>query len=112
MPNMYALISAKPFTNEMELKMLIPNFPPIFKSNDTTIIPHTCEQMLKIMAKFAHKKNYYNTACNIYCAVYNTLDTHIDDVFKVVPSTIPPMIGWNASMSLNKIFNQLIKTNG
>jgi hypothetical protein len=69
MPNMYALISAKLFTNEMELKMLVPDFPPIFKCDDKTIIPYTCEQTLKVMAKFAPKKNYYNTACNIYQAV-------------------------------------------
>jgi hypothetical protein len=52
-PNMYALISSKPFKNEMELKILVPNFPPIFKSNGTSIIPYTHEQMLKITAKFA-----------------------------------------------------------
>jgi hypothetical protein len=68
-PNMYALISAKPFTNEMELKMLVPDFPPIFKSDGTTIIPYTREQTLKVRAKIAPKKNYYNTACNIYQAV-------------------------------------------
>jgi hypothetical protein len=103
-PDMYVLISAKPFTNEMELKTLIPNFPPIFESDGTTIIPYTCEQTLKVMAEFAHKKNYYDTACNIYPAVYNTLDMHVNDVFKVAPSTIPPTIRWNASMSLNEIF--------
>ncbi len=111
-PNMYALISAKPFTIEMELKPLVPDFPPIFKNNGTTIIPYTCEQVLKVTAKFARKKNYYDTACNIYHAVYDALDTHVDDAFKVAPSTIPPTIGWNASMSLNKIFDQLMKTYG
>ncbi len=40
------------------------------------------------------------------------LDKHIGDAFKVAPSTFPPTIGWNASMSLNKIFNQLMKTYG
>ncbi len=71
--------------------MLVPNFPPIFESNGMTIIPYTCEQMLKIMVKFAHKKNYYDsTACNIYRAVYSALDTHINDVFKVAPSTATP----------------------
>jgi hypothetical protein len=42
--------------------------------------------------------------------VYEALKTHVDDAFKVAPSTIPPTIGWNASMSLNKIFDQLMKT--
>jgi hypothetical protein len=107
---MYALISTKPFKNEMELKTLVPDLPPIFESNGTTIVPYTCEQTLKVMAKFAHKKNYYNTACNAYHAVYDALDMHVDDAFKVAPSTIAPTIGWNASMSLNQIFNQLMKT--
>jgi hypothetical protein len=66
--------------------------------------------MLKITAEFACKKNYYKTACNIYRVVYNTLDTHVENAFKVAPSTIPPMIKWNASMSLIKIFHQLMKT--
>ncbi len=112
MPNMYALISAKPFTNEMEIKTLVPDFPPIFESNGATIFPYTHEQMLKVMAKFSCKKNYYATACNVYSAVYNMLDTHLNDAFKVAPSTIPPTIGWNASMSLNEIFDQLMKTYG
>jgi hypothetical protein len=110
MPDMYALISSKPFKHKMELKTLIPNFPPIFESDGTTIIPYTHEQTLKIMAKFSCKKNYYNTACNIYRLVYGVLDTHVNNVFKVAPSTILPTIGWNASMSLNEIFNQHMKT--
>jgi hypothetical protein len=55
-PNMYALICSKPFKNEMELKMLVPDFPPIFESNGTTIILYTREEMLKITAKFSRKK--------------------------------------------------------
>jgi hypothetical protein len=56
-PDMYALISRKPFKNEIELKTLVPNFPPIFESKGTTIIPYTHKQMVKITAKFARKKN-------------------------------------------------------
>jgi hypothetical protein len=44
--------------------------------------------------------------------VYNALDMHVDNAFKVAPSTIPPTIGWNVSMSLNQIFDQLMKTYG
>jgi hypothetical protein len=109
-PSMYALIDEKTFKNEMELRMLVPDFPPIFASNGTTVIPYTPEQTLKITAKFTRKKNYYNTACNIYCAVYNMLDMHVDNGFNVAPSTVPPTIGWNTSMSLNEIFDQLMKT--
>jgi hypothetical protein len=92
-PNMYALISTKPFKNKMELKTLVPNFPPIFESNGTMIVPYTCEKMLKVTTKFTRKKIYYDSACNIYHTMYNTLDTHINDAFKVTPSTIPPTIG-------------------
>ncbi len=55
-PDMYALVDGKPFKNETGLKTLIPDFPPIFVSNGTTVIPYTHEQMLKITAKFARKK--------------------------------------------------------
>jgi hypothetical protein len=110
---MYALIDPKPFG----LKLLnlpattgVPKFPPIYAANGTTVIPYTRKQMLHITAVFTRQKNYYNTACNIYCAVYDTLDAHINDAFKVAPPTNPPTIGWNASMLLNEIFNQLMKT--
>ncbi len=50
--------------------------------------------------------------CNIYCAVYNRLDTHIDDAFNVTAPTNPPTIGWNASTLLNENFDQLMMTYG
>jgi hypothetical protein len=109
---MYALVNSTPFKNEMELKTLVLYFPPIFASDGKTKIPYTCEQMLKIITKYACKKSYHDTACNIYHVVYDVLDTHIDDAFKVVPSTVSPIIGWNALISLNDIFDQLMKTYG
>jgi hypothetical protein len=87
-PAMYALINPKPF----DLKLLnlptttgVPKFPPIYAVDGTTVIPYTCKQMLHITAAFMRQKNYYDTACNIYCAVYDTLDAHINDAFKVAP---------------------------
>jgi hypothetical protein len=68
--------------------------------------------MLRITTTFTCQKNYYNTACNIYRAVYNTLDANVDNAFKVAPPTTPPIIGWNMSMLLNNIFNQMMKTYG
>ncbi len=95
-PVMYALIDPKPFN----LKLLnlptttgVPKFPPIYAADGTTIIPYTREQTLRITAAFTRQKNYYDTACNIYCAVYDTLDTHVNDAFKVAPPTNPPTIG-------------------
>jgi hypothetical protein len=58
---MYALIDPKPF----DLKLLnlptttgVPEFPPIYATNGTTIIPYTREQTLCITAGFTHQKNY------------------------------------------------------
>ncbi len=114
-PAMYALIDPKPF----DLKLLnlpktteLPEFPPIYAANGTTVIPYMRKQTLCITAAFTRQKNYYNTACNVYRAVYDTLDAHIDDAFKVAPPTNPPTVSWNASMSLNDIFDQLMKTYG
>jgi hypothetical protein len=92
-PLMYALIDPKPFNLGI---LNLPNtsgvlkFPPILAADGTTVIPYMQEQMVKIIATFTLQKNYYNTACNIYHAVYNTLNAHIDDAFKVAPSTPPP----------------------
>ncbi len=90
----------------------VPEFPPIYAANGTTVIPYTREQTIRITAVFTRQKNYYDTACNIYCTVYNTLDAHVDNAFKVAPPTNPPTIGWNASMLLNEIFDQLMKMYG
>jgi hypothetical protein len=114
-PEKYALIDPKPFDLKLlNLPMItvIPKFPPIYTADGTTDIPYTLEQTLRITAMFTCQKNYYDTACNIYCAVYNTLDAHIDDAFKVASPTNPPTIGWNASMLLNEILDQLMKTYG
>jgi hypothetical protein len=43
MPDMYALVDGKPFKNEMELKTLVPDFPPIFASDGMMVIPYIHE---------------------------------------------------------------------
>jgi hypothetical protein len=63
----------------------VTEFPPIYATDGTTVIPYTREHTLCIIAAFTFQKNYYNTACNVYRAVYNTLDAHVDDAFKVTP---------------------------
>jgi hypothetical protein len=112
---MYSLIDPKPFDlNLLNLPTItrVPGFPPIYAADGTTVIPYMREQTLRITATFTHQKNYYNTACNIYRAVYDTFDAHINDAFKVAPPTTPPTIGWNASMLLNDIFDQMMKMYG
>jgi hypothetical protein len=91
-PSMYSLIDPKPF----DLKLLnlpttngVPECPPIYAADSTTVVPYTREQTLRIIATFTHQKNYYDTACNIYHAVYDTLNAHIKDAFKIAPPTTP-----------------------
>ena len=105
---MYALVDGKPFKQDMALTLLVPNFPPIYNTDGTMITPYTQEQTLSITSEFSHAKKYYNTTSNIYCACYDVLDLHIDTAFKVAPSTNPPIVGWNATMSLNDIFDQFM----
>jgi hypothetical protein len=40
------------------------------------------------------------------CTVYEMLNSHISNAFKVAPPTLPPTIRWNGMMTLNNIFNQ------
>jgi hypothetical protein len=40
------------------------------------------------------------------------LNEHVNDAFKVAPPTTPPTTGWNATMSLRNIFDQLATTYG
>ena len=111
---MYSLINPTSFV--MKLLNLpnnsgVPEFPEV-KANDGTIVPYIREQTLRITATFQRQKNYYDTACNIYRAVYDTLDAHINNAFKVAPATTPPTIGWNSLMTLNNIFDQMMRTYG
>jgi hypothetical protein len=114
-PAIYSLINPKPF----DLKLLnlptttrVPKFPPIYKAHGTTVVPYMRKQTLRITATFTCQKNYYDTACNIYHIVYDTLDTHINDAFKDDPPTTSRTISWNALMSLNNIFDQMMKMYG
>ena len=82
------------------------DYPPIFAVYGVTIIPYKREQTLTIAAKFKRAKTYNNTWSNIFRAVYDTLDLHIHDAFKVAPATAPGTVGWNRTMTLNDIFDQ------
>ncbi len=63
-----------------------------------------------IVAKFSMIKNYFKTWKNIYRACYDTLNAHVNDAFKVAPPTTPLTTGWNETMSLRVIFDQLAPT--
>ena len=67
---------------------------------------------MSINAKFKRSKTYNDTWKNIFCAVYDTLDLHVHNALKVAPATAPDTVGWNSTMSLNDIFDQLMTTCG
>ncbi len=75
-------------------------------------IPYTHKQTISITRKFDCKQNYCKTCINIYCVVYDRLNSHIDDDYKVAPPMSPPTIRWNSKMALHKIFDHLMVTYG
>ncbi len=56
------------------------------------------------------KNNYDETWMNIYRACTDTLDEHVNDAYKVAPPMNPPTTGWNATMSIRDIFDQMAST--
>jgi hypothetical protein len=52
-----------------------------------------------------------DTGVNVCRACFDILDTHVSDAY-TAPSGSPHTIGWNSTMLLNKIFNQLMLTYG
>jgi len=75
-------------------------------------VPYSREQKSTIDAKFVLKKNYYETWTNIYRACYDTLDKHVNDAYKVALPSIPPTTGWNVTMSICNIFQQMVSMYG
>ena len=67
---------------------------------------------MTIASKFKHAKTYKDTWNIIFRAVYDTLDLHVHGAFKVAPATAPGTVGWNSTMTLNDIFDQLMSTYG
>jgi hypothetical protein len=106
---MYALIDPTPFHLNIATKTDTPNYPEK-RDADNNIVSYTRKEKSKVDADFTRKKNYFETWKNIYHAVYDALDVHVNDAFKVAPATIPPTTGWNATMLPTEIFNQLQTT--
>jgi len=112
-PPMYALIDTNAWNmNKLNMASIVPEFPPRFEPDGTTPKPYTREETVNITTLHNIQQNYHLTAQNIYRAVYDTLDAHVDDAFKVAPKTTPPTIGWNSTMTLNDIFDQMMTTYG
>ena len=54
---------------------------------------------------FARAQNKYKSYKNINCACFRMLDENVADQFKV--SNIPTLTGWNTSMSIREMPDQL-----
>ena len=63
-----------------------------------------------INAKFLRKKNYFLSYVNIHRACFHMLDANVSAQFKV--SNNPNLTGWNVTMSVLDILNQLQDTYG
>lgn len=112
-PPMYALIDPNPWQmSQLNMPSIVPEFPPRFEPDGTTPKPYSREETMTITSKHTIQQNYHLTAQNIYRGVYDTLDAHVNDAFKVAPKTTPATVGWNSSMTLIDIFDQLMMTYG
>jgi hypothetical protein len=67
-------------------------------------------QMKMIDNVFARNKNYYLSYMNINHACFRMLDEMVPDRYKV--SNTPNMTGWNVTMSLREILDQLMANYG
>jgi hypothetical protein len=63
-----------------------------------------------IDANFLRGRNYWLSYKNIKRACYNVLDETINDPFKFSPD--PTLTGWNPSMEINEIMEQMTTTYG
>jgi hypothetical protein len=63
-----------------------------------------------IDANFGRERNYWLSYNNIKRACYNVLDETIDDAFKFSPN--PNLTGWNPSMEIIEIMDQMTATYG
>jgi hypothetical protein len=63
-----------------------------------------------INSRFNQERNYWLSYLNIRRAVYNLLNDNIDNAFKV--SNNPALVGWNPTMEIRKIFDQITSTYG
>jgi hypothetical protein len=93
-PNMHALLEAVPFA--------IP-----INSGDTLIYTQFATPLHMKMADaiFLHNKNYYLSYKIINCACFKMLDENVQPQYKV--SNVTTMTGWNATMSVRLILEQL-----
>jgi hypothetical protein len=93
-PNMYALLEVVPFAIPIN-----PGNAPIYTQFATP------SHMKMADAIFLRNKNYYLSYKNIKCACFKMLDENVQPQYKV--SNVTTMMGWNATMSIRAILEQL-----
>ncbi len=93
-PTMYALIKMTPFSVRCNL-------------GDVCTLPSfAAPAAIKIAARlFERDKMYFTSYKNIFCACFKLLNNNISNKFKL--STNPQVQGWNSTMSIQDILNQL-----
>ncbi len=111
LPEMYILIESNTIHLNIAPTAVTPAYP-IMYNLEGVIVPYTCKEKSTFDAKKSMVKNCFEILKNIYRACYDTLNVHVNDAFKVAPPTNPPTTGWNATMSLCDIFDQLATTYG
>jgi hypothetical protein len=110
-PKMYALFDHNVFHLNIAPTTKTPAYPNKFNPDGANVL-YSQEEKSTIDSKFELTKNYFETWKNIYRACYDKLDKHVNDTYKVAPPTNPPTTGWNATMSIRKIFDQMASTYG
>jgi hypothetical protein len=93
-PNMYALLKAVPFAIPIN-----PGNTPIYTQFATP------SHMKMADAIFLRNKNHYLSYKNINRACFKMLDENVQPQYKV--SNVTAMTGWNATMSVRSILEQL-----
>ena len=121
---MYALLTPTPFRIPSDPGLLAIYYTPtaILDSTGAPVLdaageptfraPPTIDRATQatIDSRFNREQHYWLSYLNIRRAVYNLLDDNIDDAFKV--SNNPTLVGWNPTMEIREIFDQITSTYG
>ncbi len=89
-----------------ELLEPIPFAIPVNPGSVSAILQTSTTATIKVLTlEFDHTKNYFNSYNNIHRACFKMLNDSIPEEFKV--SNNPALTGWNSTMSILDILNQL-----
>ena len=84
---------------------------PVDPGPSATYTPFAPPATIKMIdAAFERDKNYFLSYKNIYRACFRMLDALVPPSFKV--SNVPALLGWNTTMSIESIMNQIESSYG